>query len=445
MPPYSTPAELSRRQELSSKIEQLRGTRTAVRRMKAELEVLAQRGNLPLPPELMGMIFDFYVHLYGQLPEKLLLVCRTWHVLALSHPTIWTNLVPLDQFGHHIVRPWAGTFLQSRIARSNPAPLKVDFSWLSWDMAPEFVEKVASIATFRPRIQELVIRHAIEMSYLVGPQPLLKSLTIIGDHPSPLERIIATPTNFKLEEKRVTTLHLYSSPKLPAWPDSFLQRLQTLDVRLISGPALLHEYWTIIQKSCTLRTLRIAPSYGSAPALCHPSVQRLSLVYPKSQDIDQVYCLEEVRMPRLQDIIIKTSVPNPLTQLKLIEAPVSSLRLKCRRREIYENEDAASEISWVDGIVHILRSTSRLKTMEISAPSSVVSGLLEALENDRSICTELDSFVVTEATEISTEGNDKKNLAANFDQLRDKVAALLGKRRSSILANNLSDLQHFER
>ena len=81
----------------------------------------------PLPPELMGMIFNFYDHLYEQLPERLLHVCRASHVLALSQPTLWTNLDPLDQFGHRIVRPWAGTYLQSRIARSNPAPLKVDF------------------------------------------------------------------------------------------------------------------------------------------------------------------------------------------------------------------------------------------------------------------------------------------------------------------------------
>ena len=447
MPPYlsPTPAEISRRQELSSEIEQLRGTRAAVRRMKAELEVLAQRRNLPLPPELMGMIFDFYIHLYGQLPEKLLLVCRTWHVLALSQPTLWTNLDPLDQFGHRIVRPWAGTFLQSRIARSNPAPLKVDFSRLSWDMTSKAVEKVASIATFRPRIQELVISRAIEISYLVGPQPLLKSLTISGNYPSPLEQIIATPIKFKLSEKRLTTLHLYSPPKPPAWPDSLLQRLQTLDVKLNGDPAHLHEYWTIIQKSCTLRTLRIAPNYGSVPALCHPSVQQLSIVYPEFWNITQVYSLEEVRMPRLQDIIIETSGPKPLTQLRLIEAPVSSLRLICRPRGMYGNNDAIPKVSWVDGIVHILRSTSRLKTMEISAPSSVVSDLLEALENDRSICTELDSFVVNEATEIRTEGDDKKNLVANSNQLRDKVATLLEKRRSSILANNLSDLQHFER
>src|SRR5260221_4088364 len=122
---WSAPLGLSRCEALSKRIER---TRAALRRMKAELKELGQRRNLPLPPELIWMIFDLYVHLYNQLPERLLLVCRTWHVLALSQPTLWTNLDPLGPFGLNIVRPWAGTFIQSRIAHSKPAPLKVDFT-----------------------------------------------------------------------------------------------------------------------------------------------------------------------------------------------------------------------------------------------------------------------------------------------------------------------------
>ena len=437
MPPYSsTPSvELFHRQELISKIKLLRGTRTTVRRMKAELEELLQRRNLPLPPELMGMIFDFYVHVYEQLPEKLLLVCRAWYVLALSQPTLWTNLDPLDQFGHRIVRPWAGTFLQSRIARSNPAPLKVDFSKATLDMTSEVVQNIASIPTFRPRIQELVISRTIDTSYLVGPQPLLKSLTISGNYPNPLEPISSNPTKFNLDKKGITSLHLDSPRKLPAWPDYFFQRLQTLAVRLNGDPALLHEYWISIQRACNLRTLHITPGHGSAPSLSHPSVQHLSVVYPKFWDINQVHSLEEVRMPRLQTIVIETLCPKPLTRLKLIGVPVLSLQLTCRSRGSYGNTGAASDISWVDGIVHLLRSISRLKTMEISAPSSVVSGLSEAFENDRSLCTELDSFVIKEGTEIGMEGDDKKDTIAKFDQLRGKVATLMKERQLRMSAH----------
>jgi hypothetical protein len=436
MPPYSspTPWELSHYQELSSKVERLQGTRATVCRMKATLEKLVQRRSLPLPHELMGIIFDIYVHHCGQLPETLLLVCRIWHVLALSQPTLWTNLDPLDQFDLKIVRPWAGTFLQSRIARSNPAPLKVNFAIRSLpvDMTLTVVRKVASIPTFRPRIQELVISRIIDINYLVGPQPLLESLTV--HDPCPLQEVFASPKKFMLAEKKLTTLRLDAPPMLLVWPDSFLQRLHTLEVRLTGVPEDTHEYWTLIQKSTALRTIHIVQSAGVAPALSHPSIQHLSILYPEYWDTNQIYCLEEVRMPRLQELVIDTSAPKPLTQLKLIGAPILSLRLRLiwKPRRLYVNISGGVEIPWVDAIVHLLRSTSRLKRMEISASSSLVSDLAEAFEKDGSLCPELDSFVVDEWTGSWVEWDDKWDTAPTLEQSRGKVAALMEKRRSTM-------------
>jgi len=377
----------------------------------------------------MGMIFDFYVHLYGQLPEKLLLVCRSWNVLALSQPTLWTNLDPLGQFGLRIVQPWAGTFLQSRIARSNPAPLKVDFTALSWDMPLVTVKKVASTPTFRPRIQELVISRAMDMSYLVGPQPLLKSLTIGGNYPHPLDKIIANPVMFKLDEKKLTTLRLFTPPKLSVWPDSLLQRIQTLEVRVTGDPGAHHEYWTIIQKSTTLRALHITPNYGCNPTLSHPSVRQLSLIYFQWWTSLQM-SLEEVRMPRLRDLHIDTANVSPFMQLKLVETPVLSLRLICRPHGAYGEKCWPFGVSWVEGIVHFLHSTPHLQKMEISAPPSLVLDLMECFEKDKSLCAELNSFVVLEPMGVATEGHDKSTMEAKLDQLRCKAAAFLEERPS---------------
>jgi hypothetical protein len=399
--------------------------------MKATLEKLVQRRTLPLPHELMGIIFDFYVHHCGQLPETLLLVCRVWHVLALSQPTLWTNLDPLGQFDLRIVRPWAGTFLQSRIARSNPAPLKVDFTSLSWDMTtPTVAQKVASIPTFLPRIQELVISRTVDNNYLVGPQPLLKSLTV--RYPRPLQEVFASPTKFMLAEKKLTTLRLHTLPKPPVWPDSFLQQLHTLEIRLTGITVDFHEYWTLIQKSTTLRTIHIVQAPGVAPALSHPSVQHLSILYPEYLDIHQMYCLEEVRMPRLQELIIDTSAPKPLTQLKLIGAPILSLRLICKPRMVFANTSGAVEIPWVDAIVHLLRSMPRLKRMEISASSGLVSDLAEAFEKDGNLCPELNSFVVDELTGFWMERDGKWNTPAALEKSRGKVAAFMEKRQTSM-------------
>jgi hypothetical protein len=425
MPPYSQPTQLqlSRRQELRTMIEQLQGTRATVHRMKAELEELGQRTYLPLPPELMGMIFDFCVHLYRQLPEKFLLVCRSWHVLALSQPSLWTNLNPPGQFQLLTVRPWAGTFLQSRIARSNPAPLTVNFKNLWLDMTPGIVRKVAAIPTFRSRIQELVISRAEDLHYLVGDQPLLKSLTFSGNDPLILEQLVASPKRFKLAEKKITTLRLDSSPSLQVWPDSLLQRLQTIKVTLNHDPQAL---WTTIQMATSLHTLHIVPSWRTAPSLSHPSVQCLSIFY---LDTNQPCSLEEMRLPCLQDLTISTSVPKPLTQLKLVESPVSSLRLICRPRWSYGTIDPAADISWVNGVVCLLRSTPLLKRMEISAPSSLVSGVLEAFEKDRNLCSELNAFIVDGRMGIvAVKRDDKRNFEARFDELRSKAATFMDKR-----------------
>jgi len=431
MPPYSPPTQLqlSRRQELGTMIEQLHGTRTTMCRMKAEFEELGQRSNLPLPPELIGMIFDFYVHLYRQLPEKLLLVCRTWHVLALSQPTLWTNIDPQCQFKLHIIQPWAGTFLQSRIARSNPVPLKVDFRSLWFDMTPKVVAKVAAIPTFRARIQELVISHAEDLNYLVGHQPLLRSLTVSGNDPLILERLAASPRRFKLAEKSITTLCLDSTPRQQIWPDSLLQRLKTIEISLNHDPRVTHEHWNLIKKSTSLHTLHIFPSWRTAPVLSHPSVQCLSIYY---FDANQSRGLEEVRLPRLQDLVINTSIPKPLTKLKLVETPVLTLRLICR--PWFNGEiDPVVDISWVDGVVCLLRSTSSLNRMEISAPSSLVSGVLGAFEKDRNLCSELCAFVVDGPTGIAAvRGDERRNIEAKFDELRGKAGTIMDKRQSGM-------------
>jgi len=210
------------------------------------------------------MIFDFYVHLYDQIPERLLLVCRAWHVLALSQPALWTGLDPLGPFGLSTVRPWAGTFLQSRISRSNPAPLKVDFSRWSRSTQLKDVKRIASIRTFRTRIQELVISSNQELHYLIGSQPLLTHLSIGGRLYS-LDELGKNPARYMLSEKTVTTLRFTYPPDLDIWPESLLRRLQTLEVTLAGIHGGDPECLSIVQKSVALLTLHVNIYYPSAP------------------------------------------------------------------------------------------------------------------------------------------------------------------------------------
>ena len=433
MPVYSsilTPSQLSRREELSTNIRLYQGTRAARCRMQAELEELGQRRNLPLPPELMGLIFNFYVHVYDQLPERLLLVCRAWHVLALSQRALWTNLDPLSQFGLTVVRPWAGTFLQSRIARSNPAPLKIGSLMCSWNIISQDMEKIANIETFRSRIQDLTITNRHDLVYLINDQQLLKRLCeypVLGEYLT-LEEPIANAVKCKLSEKTITTLRFkcQESLELPIWPESLLRRIQTLEVPLRNSLRALHAFLAIVQKSTALLTLHIVTTRDSISSLSHASCRNLTVTYYYR------HCsLGEVRMPCLQELTIVAWASIGLLQLTLVDTSISSLRLECNFATLYENLDPAIRVSWINDAILLLRSAPRLKRFSISAPSGLVAGLSEAFADDPSLCIELDTFIIDGPTEIELDvrGRILKKVDAKFEQLRSDVAASVDQRR----------------
>ena len=393
--------------------------------MKAELQDLALRRSLLLPPELMGIVFEYYAHLYGRLPETLLLVCRTWHVLALCQHTLWTNLDPLTQFGLSTMRPWAGTFIQSRIARSSPCALSVDFSNLSSiDMTPEVTMRIAGTHTLRPRIRNLVISRLSDIVFLHGDQPLLDSLTIQGGYPYVLGPLIADPKKFKLAEKRLTTLRFKGSPKSEAWPEVLLQRLHTLEVTLTGDHRALQECWTMIQKSATLHSLYINGSYGCSAPLSHPSVQRLSVVYRFYFNEKHLCSLEEVRMPCLREVTIEAWDPKALVQLKLVDAPVLSLYLVLQKG--YREPDDLVEELWVDAVVHLLRSVPRLEKVELLAPSSLIMRIAGTLEKEPGLCAELKVLIVRDAAKRLGDGVDAKDVKS--EELKAITAGVISQR-----------------
>ena len=422
MPAYSLrpPQELSRIEELRTKIKLYQGTRSARRRMEAELEKLEQRRNLPLPHELMGMIFDFYVHLYGQIPEGLLLVCRAWHVLALSQPALWTNLDPLGPFGLRTIRPWAGTFLQSRISRSHPVPLKVDFSEWSHSTLQKDAKRIAGIGTFRSRIQELFISSAQELHYLIGGQPLLKHLTI-GERVFPLDGLSENPVPYMLSEKTITTLCVRSPQEMHIWPESLLRRLQTLEVTLTG---MNGRDWSMVQQSVALLTLRVNIYVISAPSLSHASCRSLTIVY-----CDLLCSVEEVRMPGLQELTIDRCDSSALELLTLVDTPVSSLRLTHIRGPL-EDVHQAEGASWVGGVIRLLRSTPRLERFEISAPLALVISLWEAIAEDFSLFMELNTFIVDRPMRIEHEEKEYvEKVEAVYERMTTLISAIMDQRR----------------
>jgi hypothetical protein len=153
-------------------IEDLQGRRGAITKLKAELRRLTARRSLPIPHELLELIFQYFVHSYGQLPETLLLVCRTFYVVAINCRALWTDLNPVSLSNVCGLPRWAGTFIQSRVARSNPAPLDIDFTNLSpLDRIGGFAKKVAGIPTRLQRCRSVVISCSNELHFFQGSNP----------------------------------------------------------------------------------------------------------------------------------------------------------------------------------------------------------------------------------------------------------------------------------
>ena len=99
-------------------------------------------------------------------------------------------------------------------------------------------------------------------------------------------------------------------------------------------------------------------------------------------------------MPRLQELTIVTYTTNGLLRLTLVDTSISSLQLTCEFMTPYEDLDQVIRVSWVDDATHLLRSAPRLKRFTISAPSSLVASLSEALAEDPNLCIELNTFII---------------------------------------------------
>ena len=186
----------------------------------------------------------------------------------------------------------------------------------------------------------------------------------------------------------------------------------------------LHGCLAIVKQSTALLALHITLRFSSTSSLSHPSCRNLTITYD-----DDGCLLEEVRMPHLEELTIVTSIDNAPLRLTLVDTPISSLQLTCEfpYEDIYE----AVHVSWVDGVIRLLRSAPHLERFQISAPSFLVSGLSEALAEDPNLCIELNTFIIDGPTgiELDAKGYIAKNVEEIFEKSRSDVAASIDQRR----------------
>lgn len=372
-------------------IENLQGRRGEIKRLKAELHLLESRRSLPVPQELLEHIFKYSVHLYGQLPERLLLVCRTFYVVAINCRALWTGLNPVRQCALHYLPLWAGTFIQSRVARSNPVPLDIDFSDIrSLEMTEDLAKKISDIPTLLQRCRSVVISTSSGLHFFQGFQPLLESLTLEHlymekYHPSP------KPWESVGECPNLRSLKLRTSESRQRWPDHLFQQLTHLEIMMPlqkgNNPSYHH---VILPITMRLRSLTVGITFGIPQPVIHQSLRTLVLVYRIPWVVEITNNLGEIVCPELRQLEIRGPFSELLSSIHIRHTQkLSDLRLVEGRGTAYDEEGRRK---WVDSIVELLRSIGTVKHLEFEIDIEVVSGLVEKLEADPTLCPDLVSL-----------------------------------------------------
>ena len=375
-------------------IENLQGRRGAIIRLKDELRLLNAQRSLPIPQELLELIFKYSVHSHGQLPERLLLVCRTFYLVAINCRTLWTNLVPVGRSTNRNLPRWAGTFIQSRVARSDPVPLAIDFTNVqTWEMTDKFAEKVAGIPTLLQRCRSVVISRASELQFFQGFQPLLESLDLEIAYWGPPSRY--KPWESVGECPNLRRLILKTSNGNSKWPRHLFQQLTHLVIRmpLLKGNNPTYHH-VILPLVIRLQSLTLTVDFGAPQPVIHKSLQTLVLVY-RVRWIDEITnTLGDIVCPELRRLEISTPISELLSSIHLRHTPkLSELYLFCEQHPTYDKEkDLFLSRQWSASIVELLRSIGTIKHLELDSEIEVVSVLVEKLEADPTLCPDLESL-----------------------------------------------------
>jgi hypothetical protein len=378
-------------------IENLQGRRGAITKLKAELRRLTARRSPPIPHELLELIFQYFVHSYGQLPDKLLLVCRTFYLVAINCRALWTNLSPVDQSTLYDPPRWTGTFIQSRVARSNPAPLDIDFTNVYIeDVTDEFAEKVAAIPTLLQRCRSVVISCSNELVFFQGFQPLLESLTM-DIQTSEYHSAYKPPWETVGECPNLRSLKLRTARGRENWPEHLFQQLTQLEISMPLQKGDNRSYHTrILLVAMRLQSLTLAVDFGAPEPVIHKSLQTLVLVYRAPWMVGKANTLGEIVCPELRrlEILPLYSTPLPSIQLRHTQN-LSDVCLDCIRGVEYNGEEAlllndrSFNEKWTGSIVELLRSIGTVKHLQLKSWIKLASGLVEKIEADPTLCPDL--------------------------------------------------------
>jgi F-box-like len=306
-----------------------------------------------MPPEILSIIFGFYVKAKPRLIRRLMLVCKQWHDVAINNPQLWTS-IGIEaglydgefQYGAKRLRP----FVRACVQRSGTALLHIDLDFgffSSWDQHVER-ELISTLSNLFPEAEGEIYQwvheqdwswcmengdgdppghhnHLLELLHDLGPKSRWGSLKLVcpddadlaaeiwailvGDTPNLTSLSISEwPLLDFSEEQDMTFSNLSSLKSLKVSDIEILQfldlpsSLETLEVQAMFDEADIET----LNRLAGLRTLKILPlfDYASSPTkvsipLNLSELRNLHLLKPLSGTAQIKY-----KLPALQDLFL---------------------------------------------------------------------------------------------------------------------------------------------
>ena len=348
-----------------------------------------------LPSDILYEIFGHFVYGCRQMPEKLLFVCRDWYLHAIL-PSLWVEIPPLVS-SSGLPRSCAGTYIQTRVARSDPLPLDLDFTWLA-DSSNRIaaLKQISEIPGILPRCRSVVIGCTATWVLVQGFQPLLQKITM-GARWDRLDwRLNSTVTPHHTPALRHLNI-IYAPTK--NWNRAVMAQLEMLSLTVGWHACDLDEACEFILLAPNIRALQLRIHTASSldmwwsralpsPITCH-HLTRLILIYPEESRGRRCHPFRHLELPNLVHLEVDILRPRLLAGMFTVtQYKLHTFTIRSWTEHNPENLSMDASV-----LVTFLRSVPHLARLEMRTTPYTAHDVVLTLETDFTFLPRLQEYL----------------------------------------------------
>lgn len=337
-----------------------------------------------LPSDILYEIFGHFVYGYRQMPEKLLLVCREWYLHAML-PRLWVEIPPLVS-SSGLPLSCTGTYIQTRVARSDPLPIDLDFTWLA--DSPNRIaalKQISEISGLLPRCRSVVIDCSATWVLVQGFQPLLQKITM-GARWDRLDwRLNSTVTSDHTPALRHLNI-IYALPK--NWNRAVMAQLEVLSITVGWHACDLEEACEFILLAPNIRTLQLRIHIGFSfgiwlahalpiPIICQ-HLTRLILIYREEPLGRPCHPFKHLDLPNLTHLEVDILRPRLLAGMfTAVQGKLHTFTIRSWTEHNLEHLSMDSSV-----LIAYLRSVPQLARLEMCTTMYTAYDVMLTIEKD---------------------------------------------------------------